>query len=191
VVPWVRPLAGVPQLAQEAGVEPVEDLAPRQRVEPGVEEAAFEGGPDLAGELDGHVVGAHRADVEAAERLLVDAGGVGEARGRELAFVGGEERAQLGVFGGAREGLGLEVRRGEPGHAQLADRGPQHLGHPRLLGQRPEVRGDRPREVEKEPRDQRRPQPVGGGLDARLDEEGRGHPEGQLERRRDSAVVRS
>ena len=127
-----------------------------------------------------------RADVEVAQRLLVDQGRIGEALGREMPLVGAEERRELGRLGRDLEDAGCEVGGRDARHAELPQRAPQGVAHAGLLGEGAEVPRRRRGQVEEQPGDQRRPEAVGHRVDPLLHQERRRHLEGQLERRREA-----
>ena len=153
-----------------------------------IQQPALERTADDGRQLDAEIGGLDRADVQVEQRLVVDEGPVGEPALRQVPLVAGEQRPQLRVLALAREGLARQGRRGDAGHAQLGDRGPERVRHLRLLRQVAEVDRHDGRQLEQEPHDQGGPDTVGRGIDAALHQEGRGHRQGQVERRGEAHV---
>ncbi len=157
---------------------------PRQ----GIQELPHHGRPDDARQLDPHIAGEERREIEVPEGLVVDRGGIGQAMGSQVGLVGRQEGHQLGLLCGTGKRSPLEVRRPKAGQAEFPNRRPQGIRHLRVLGQRAEVAGDAVGQLEQQPHDERRAQDVRGGVDLPFDQEGGGHLQGKIQRRQKAQV---
>ena len=180
--------SGQPRRArgQRQAVE-LEGLRTHPRPRQCVEERANQRRPRRIRQFHHHVGSRDRAPGQMRAGLLEHDRHVGDAMRAEMPLVGREHRHQLGVLGGRRKRRRGKVGRLQARVPQLPNRPPQRLGQRRMLGHRPEVAAGLG-QVEQQAHDERRSQRLFRRVDSLLDQEGRRHADGDVERGDESQV---